>query len=61
MVNIILKQAEGNLTGLLYDAGTIFPGQYVGLTSDIKLVIGDHLEEVVRRVRGEKVNEVPLF
>ena len=54
----LLKQAENNPSRVLYEAGEIFPGQYVGITNNLKLVIGNHQEEVVKFVKGEEVKEV---
>jgi hypothetical protein len=36
----------------------LFPSQYVGLTNDLKLVVGDQLEEVVSYIQGGFIKEI---
>ena len=52
------KQAENNPSRVLYEAGAIFPGQYVGLTKNLRLVIGDHPVVVAKCILGEEVKEI---
>lgn len=46
------NQALKNPKRLLMEARIRHSGQYVGLTSDLKLVVGDHQEEVVLFING---------
>ncbi|MGH2611687.1 MAG: hypothetical protein ACRDFB_01400 [Rhabdochlamydiaceae bacterium] len=52
------QQADKNPTRVLFHAGVIHLGQYVGLTQNLRLVIGDQLDEVVKYIRGEPVKEI---
>ena len=46
------SQAEENRNRTLYEANRIFSGQYVGLTRDLKVVIGDDQDDVFNFIMG---------
>ena len=48
------KQAQENPNKTLFEAKSIFPKQYVGVTSDLRVVISDSLEATTKYIKNEE-------